>query len=280
MSDGSATDELGRRLKLVVAYDGRRFAGSQRQAGKRTIQAELERAAKAITGSRTPVSLAGRTDSGVHAVGQVAAVSVAGSRPSTESMRRALNAHLPADISVARVEECDAGFDPRRDARWRSYRYRIWMGSRHPLLEGQALQLEGALDLGAMDEAARHFVGEHDFGSFSGLGSGVPGSAWESRPRQRRRRVLACELVETGQEWLPGWGKAIELRVTGDAFLPRQVRGMVGAALDIGRGRQSAEWIGKLLETPDRRHGPPSAPPHGLVLWEVGYHPWVPPSRD
>ena len=274
-------DELGRTLKLVVAYDGRRYAGSQRQAGRQTIQGELELAARAVFKDQSLIRLAGRTDSGVHAVGQVASITIESNQLSTEAVRRALNAHLPPDISVATAEEAEPGFDPRRDATWRSYRYRIWLGPRLALLEGQALQIEGALDLGAMSESVKAFVGEHDFGSFSGLGSGVPGSGWEHRPRRRLRRVLECEVVAAaGAEWLPAWGQAIELRVTGDAFLPRQVRGMVGAALEVGRGRRSADWMGQLLEQPDRRHGPTSAPPHGLVLWEVGYHPWVPPRRD
>ena len=272
---------LGRTLKLVVAYDGRRFAGSQRQAGKRTIQEELETAAGRLFGVKSPVRLAGRTDAGVHALGQIASTREPRVGRDGGAVIAGLNALLPDDISIRDAEIAAADFDPRRDARWREYRYRIAVGAMSPLLAGLVLARRQPLDIGAMHEAARRFEGEHDFAAFAGMGAGTAWSEWRERPRGTVRRIFRCHC-RTASERLFGGGDAIvEVVVSGDAFLPRQVRSMVGALIEVGRGRREPAWIDELLARGDRRGGPETVPGHGLVLWAVGYAPFgdgPPPS--
>ena len=275
-------DGLGRTLKLVVAYDGRRFAGSQRQAGTRTIQEELEIACRRLFSRECPVRLAGRTDAGVHALGQVAAVRVPDSGPSDAAVLDAFNALLPSDVAIRNVGAVAGSFDPRRDARWREYRYRIAIGAVSPLLVGLVLSRRQALDVDAMRQAARRFEGEHDFAAFAGMGAGTPWSAWRDRPRQTVRRIHRCDCRAATDPLFGGGDGILEVAVTGDAFLPRQVRAMVGALIEVGRGRREPAWIEELLASRDRRGGPETVPGHGLVLWEVGYAPFgegPPPSE-
>lgn len=275
-------DGLGRTLKLVVAYDGRRFAGSQRQLGRRTIQAELETACGRLFGAEVPIGLAGRTDAGVHALGQVAAVRAPDRGPSAPAVKDALNALLPDDVAVRSVAAVAAEFDPRRDARWREYRYRIAVGAVSPLLVGLVLERRQTLDADAMGEAARRFEGEHDFAAFAAMGAGTPWSAWRDRPRRTVRRVLRCECRPAVDPLFGGGDGIVEVVVTGDAFLPRQVRAMVGSLIEIGQGRREPAWIDELLALRDRRVGPETVPGHGLVLWAVGYAPFgegPPPSE-
>jgi len=269
-------------LKLVVAYDGRRFAGSQRQVGTRTVQDELETACARLFGVESPVRLAGRTDAGVHAVGQVAAVVDPKLERTDLATMAALNGILPDDVSIRTVEVVTADFDPRRDARWREYRYRICVGTASPLTAGLVLAHWAWLDVEAMRAAARRFEGEHDFASFAGMGAGTPWSAWRERPRQTVRRILRCECRVAVDTLFGSGDRIVEVLVIGDAFLPRQVRAMVGALLEVGRGRRDAAWIDELLARGDRRGGPVTVPGHGLVLWAVGYAPFgegPPPSE-
>jgi len=269
-------------LKLVVAYDGRRFAGSQRQAGKRTVQDELETACARLFGIESPVSLAGRTDSGVHALGQVAAVLDPKRARAASSVMAALNGLLPDDVAIRAIETVGVEFDPRRDARWREYRYRICVGTASPLTVGLVLSHWASLDVQAMRVAAHRFEGEHDFASFAGMGAGTPWSTWRDKPRQTVRRILQCDCHVVVDPLFGGDDRIVELTVVGDAFLPRQVRTMVGALIEVGRGRRDAAWIDELLARGDRRGEPETVPGHGLVLWAVGYAPFgegPPPSE-
>jgi tRNA pseudouridine38-40 synthase len=260
-------------LKLTIAYHGEGFSGSQRQPGQRTIQAELEAAMAALISGPVRVSLAGRTDSGVHALGQVA--SCVDVRPDlgADELRRALNGHLPADIGVMRVERVGADFDPRRTARWRQYRYRIWVGPRQPLLIGRSLQLDGPLNVMRILHGVAKFEGQHDFASFAGLGKGVPGAA-DLGPRGTVRRVYRAKARSRTQR--DYHGQIIEIDIVGDAYLPGQVRSMVGALLEVGYGTKQPDWIDELLSAADRRLGPKAAPPYGLMLVAVGYEDWDP----
>ena len=253
----------------MIAYDGREFSGSQRQPGKRTVQGDLETAIAALFGAETPVSLAGRTDSGVHALGQVA--SCLDRRPDLgeAQIALALRSHLRDDVSVASVVRVPLEFDPRRNARWRQYRYQIWAGVPNPLVRERAMLIERQLDLESMRSASQLLVGEQDFASFAGLGKGVPWSEREGRGTVRR--VWAIELAERNELH----GRMIVIDVTGDAFLAGQVRSMIGALVEVGRGRKGPEWMLEVIGSRDRRAGPKSAPAHGLVLWHVGYEPFA-----
>jgi tRNA pseudouridine38-40 synthase len=260
-------------LKLVVAYDGRRFFGSQRQDGKRTVQGELERAIEEVVEFPVPAYFAGRTDQGVHAVGQVA--SLADHRPELrdQTVQKALNAHLPDDLAVTSVERKLLGFHARYDARWREYRYRVWTGVRQPLAAGIVWQRPGALDIEAMNLAAAKLIGTHDVASFAGGGEGVPGSERQDRVRGTTRTIIVCDV----RRICPWWGNAdptgtlLELRIAADGFLPRMVRTVAGALVEVGRGARPATWIDELLASRDRRLGPMTAPAIGLTLWRVGY---------
>lgn len=257
---------------LTIAYDGRRFAGSQRQGSRRTVQAELERAIGALWGVEAALVFAGRTDQGVHATGQV--VSTADLRPDLDgrTVRKALNVRLPADLSVTRVERRPAEFHARYDAIWREYRYRWWTGARQPLIEGLAAQWERKLDLAAMRAAAGALIGTHDFAAFAGGGEGVPWSDRRDAPRGAVRTMHHCS-VRTLTPW---WGDAadgdlIEIRAAADGFLPRMVRTIAGALVEIGRGERPVDWMSELIAGRDRRLAGKTAPSDGLILWRVGY---------
>lgn len=228
------------------------------------------------------MSLAGRTDSGVHALGQVAAVLDPKQARANSAVMAALNGLLPDDVAIRAIETVGADFDPRRDARWREYRYRVCVGMASPLTVRLVLSHWASLDVQAMRAAAHRFEGEHDFASFAGMGAGTPWSTWRDKPRQTVRRILRCDCHVAVDPLFGGDDRIVEVTVVGDAFLPRQVRTMVGALIEVGRGRREPAWIEELLARGDRRGGPETVPGHGLVLWAVGYAPFgegPPPSE-
>jgi len=259
-------------LRLTLAYDGSGFVGSQSQPGARTVQGELERALVVLGGGEVPATLAGRTDRGVHAAGQVA--SCVDPMPGLDAGRltRALNAHLPPDLAVVAAERRD-GFHARYDARWREYRYRVWCGPRQPQARGWAWERAGALDPVPMASAARRLVGERDFAALAGGGEGVPWGPRQGRPRGTTRRLLRCDCREMEPWWGPSaGGQLLEVRVVADGFLPRMVRNIVALLAEVGRGERPPEAVEAILAGRDRRAGPTAtAPPHGLTLWRVGY---------
>ena len=269
---------MGHRLKLTVAYDGSRVWGSQRQAGRTTVQGILEDALSRLAGRQVAAELAGRTDRGVHAAGQVASCDDIRPAMAPEGIRRALEPNLGDAVAVVDVERVDAGFHARYGATWREYRYRIWAGPRSPLIERHAWHRRRPLDLAAMADASARLVGTHDFASFVAGGEGVPWSERQHRRRGTIRSVRHCSVREVDAWWPSGplAGLGIEVRVIADGFLPRMVRGFVGALGEIGRGANEPAWIDELLERADRRVGPQSAPPDGLVLWRIGYGNAVP----
>lgn len=258
--------------KLTIAYDGTDFVGSQKQANGRSVQEDLERALSRLFGGEYPVVLAGRTDSGVHAIGQVA--SVADMRPEMSDARliEAINAHLADDLAVVGCVRESDGFHARYDAIWREYRYRIWWGVRQPLQRQRAWQRWSALDLEAMAEGAAHLTGEVDLASFAGNGVGVAGAPALGR-RGTVRNIMHCSVYPTEAWWgiAPAAGNGAEIRIIADGFLPQVVRSVAGALADVGRQKRSPDWIGELITAADRRVGPQTAPPHGLMLWRVGY---------
>lgn len=242
------------RLALLLEYDGAAFGGSQRQANAPSVQAALEEAIVRLTGHVTRTVFAGRTDSGVHACGQVAAFDTAVVLP-VERWRRGLNAHLPATVAVRAVAEVAPGFDPRRHARTRTYRYRIWNAPvRSPLWRERAWFVPAPLDVPAMAQAVAALEGEHDFAAFAA--SPGPG-------RSTVRRLLRAALCQRGP--------LLTVEMEGTAFLPHQVRRTVGALVEIGRGRLPPAIVEQWLRVPVTGVAGPAAPPHGLCLTRVTY---------
>jgi tRNA pseudouridine38-40 synthase len=268
-------DELpsgGSALKVILAYDGSGFAGSQRQPVQRTVQAVLEDTFSTLAGRQTAVVLAGRTDEGVHAAGQVAGV--ADVRPDWQASRYevALNALLPDDCGVERIERVEATFHARFDARWREYRYRIWSGPRQPLARSVVWRRHGEIDVDAINDGASRLNGTHDVASFAGGGEGVPWSDRQSAPRGTVRTIMICSARPIDPWWGPaGAGELIELRIVADGFLPRMVRTIAGVLEEIGQRRREPAWVDALLAGRDRRMAGETAPAHGLTLWRVGY---------
>ena len=242
----------GRRLALLLEYDGSRYGGSQLQPDVPTIQGELERALEQLTQEHHRVAFAGRTDAGVHAAGQVAAFTTV-STLETAVFKRGLNALLPEEIAVRRAVEAPEGFDPRRHASSRTYRYTIYNApTRSPLRRAQAWHLVESLDMPAMQAAAAQLLGEHDFAAFS-----------------RREGVSTVRCMHHATVMRSGPLLTVELQAT--AFLRQQVRRTVGALVEIGAGRLTIEAFRNLLQQAEPNSAGPLAPAHGLCLVRVAY---------
>jgi tRNA pseudouridine38-40 synthase len=263
-----------RSFRLTLAYDGTCFSGSQTQPKQRTVQGELEQTLGSIGASPSVVIFAGRTDRGVHASGQVVSARLATWRASAEELQRALNARLATDLAVVAADECAASFNPRFDATWREYRYRIAPTIVSPFLRRYAWTPRAAVNAARVAAGAERLVGTHDFASFAGGGEGVPWSDRATRRHGTTRTVFRCECRETAAYPTLSAGPSqsvLDIRVVADGFLPRMVRNIVGALCEVGQGRQEPEWISDLLQVKDRRSGSVVAPPEGLTLWKVGF---------
>ncbi len=249
-----------RTIALLLAYDGTDFAGSQWQTDIRTVQGALETAWEALTQERKRIVLAGRTDAGVHASGQVAHVQTM-TRHQLTTIQRGLNAHLPIDVTVQDVGEATPDFHARFSAIQREYRYLIDCAPAPlPQLRHQALHHPGSLDVEAMAAALRLLEGTHDFAAFT-----------TATPAQRStvRTVYQARIVE--REWHDRRLLAIE--VAANAFLQHMVRLIVGTVLLVGRKRMSVAQFGEVLVSRDRALAGPTAPAHGLTLTAVRYPP-------
>jgi tRNA pseudouridine38-40 synthase len=243
-----------RRIALLLEYDGTRFAGSQYQPGLPTVQGALEEAVLRTTGEPVRAAFAGRTDAGVHARGQVASFDTAGAL-APEVIQRALNAWLPRDVAVLEAVEAAPDLDVRRDARRRHYRYVIDNRPVRPALDRErAWHVPGDLDVAAMDRAACQLVGRHDFAAFA--------SALESPDAGTVRELYAFTVRRAGTQ--------ICCDLVANAFLPHQVRRMVGALTIVGQGRMAEAAYAALLDAPPSTAGP-AAPAHGLYLMSVEY---------
>lgn len=256
-----------RTFRIDLGYDGTDFFGSQRQPGVRTVQGELEAAVARLAGEPTRVTLAGRTDRGVHAVGQVASLTLRWARSAAE-LARALMALTPDDVVVYGAQEVAPTFHARFDARWREYRYFVWEGSPAVLLRRSVWQVRRGLDLAAMEMATGAFVGQQDFAAVAGDGTGVPGGGVNT---VRTVSLARWRVVEAPFERTARGGRLLEFAIRADGFLPHMVRNIVGALVAIGRGEQPVSWAAELLASRDRRRGGAPAPPQGLVLWRVAY---------
>jgi tRNA pseudouridine38-40 synthase len=250
------------RFKLTLAYDGRPFAGWQVQARGRTIQGEVEAAIAQLAGPGPRVHGSGRTDAGVHALGQVAHFDAPDAcRLDEGEWHRALNALLPPSIRVMRCERVGPEFHARFDATGKVYRYRLWNGEVLPPLEhGLAWHLPGRLDERALRQAARLFEGRKDFSAFC-ANRGEPGEEDRNRVRTLRR----IEIVTRGE--------LIELTFEGDGFLYKMVRMIVGAIVRHARGLAALDELQSLLDHPARRKPGWQAPADGLTLERVEFSP-------
>lgn len=245
------------RYKLTIEYDGAKYAGWQRQENGPSIQQALMNAAEALDGAPVMVVGAGRTDAGVHALGQVAHIDLSKDLPN-HKVRDALNAHLrPHPISVLKAEDAAADFHARFDATSRSYVYRIV--NRKPDLtldKGKAWRMPSPLDADAMHTAAQVLVGRHDFTTF------------RDSKCQADTPVKTLNLIRVSRQ-----GGEVVIDTTARSFLHRQVRSMVGSLVEVGRGHEPVEWIASILWAADRKACGPVAPADGLYLAAVGYAP-------
>ncbi len=249
---------MPQRLKLVVAYDGTPFAGWQSQVHGNAIQDHLERAFSTVAREQLRVHGAGRTDAGVHALGQVAHVDLPARTLPAETWPTALNAALPPTIRVLRCQYVSAAFHARFSAKGKLYRYRIWNDRILPPLEwNRAWHVPGALDTAVMQEEAEAFIGRHDFASFA---------ANRGQPEQNTTRTIDQARVRQS-------GRCITLEFSGDGFLYRMVRLMVGALVRAGQGRAGRGEILRRLAVPAQTSGTSRfvAPAAGLILVRVRY---------
>jgi tRNA pseudouridine38-40 synthase len=244
------------KVKVVLEYEGTGFAGWQAQPGKRTVEAELRRALRELTGVEHAPQVAGRTDAGAHARGQVVSFRLAG-RVGPGRLVSGLNALLPEDISVLSAEPVEEDFHARYSARWRRYGYLYLDRPSRPALERhRCWHLRTRLDVGAMGEAASLLVGRHDWTTFCSA----------SEPARARLRQMASAAVVRR-------GEMVELELVAEGFLRGLARGIAGALAEVGAGRRPPGWVGDLLEARDRRLAPRTAPARGLTLLEVVYGP-------
>jgi len=249
----------GRVLRLDLEYDGAEFSGWAAQPGLRTVEGALRDALHTLLRAPFELAVAGRTDAGVHASGQVASVAT-GSAMEPGRLLRGLAALLPPDLSVRAAADAPAGFDARRDARSRRYEYRVLPGPPSALRRARVLHHPARLDPDAMADAAARVVGRHDFRAFT--------------PTRTEhvffdRTVTACEWSRRDDE--------LVLAVEADAFLRHMVRVLVGTLLLVGRGAWPASRLDGLLRGAPRGAAGPTSPPHALTLVGVAYDPWEPP---
>ncbi len=237
--------------RLLIEYDGTEFSGWARQPGLRTVQGELERAlCVVLRRDSVPLTVAGRTDAGVHALGQVASYAGEPTRPD------AVNALLPYDVAVVACEAAAPGFDARRDATSRAYVYRVLTRPSRSVFERRrALHWPLALDVGALEACAGLVAGEHDFTAFT--------------PTETDH--VRFERIVLGASWAqPGPG-LLEFRIEADAFMRNMIRVLVGTMLEVGGGRRSVQAFGALLRGRPRAEAGVTAPPHGLHFLGAGY---------
>jgi len=260
-------------FKITLAYDGTDFVGWQRQAAGVSIQGLLEEALRELDQRDVTVTGAGRTDAGVHALGQVAAFSI-GRALAADAVVRALNARLPEAVRVLSAEEVPPSFHPQFGARAKTYRYRIWNGDvSSPFERRYAWHVPGALDLDAMQAAARILEGVHDFAAFQSTGG---------ETKTTEREILSSRIADGG--WRIDWSiesaesairnpqsELLAYQIVGTGFLRHMVRAIAGSLVEVGRGRRPPEWLADVLASRDRGIAGPTAPAEGLFLVSVTY---------
>lgn len=258
-------------VRIVVAYDGAGFTGWQRQPGFRTVQGELEAAVAVLAGVEVKVRGASRTDTGVHALGQIAAFDSPRDIPPYKWVR-GINGKLDEDVAVRSAEPCEPGYDPRFDARAKTYRYLLHLGAvRDPLLSERAWHLGPRrarstghppvdpaewLDVEAMRAAAKELEGTHDFRAF------------KTSRDPREQTVRTIDRVEVIEGW-DGREDIVAIEVEGNAFMHNMVRIIAGTLVDVGRSRRAPESLREVIANGDRAGAGETAPPGGLYLVEI-----------
>jgi tRNA pseudouridine38-40 synthase len=257
--------------KLTVAYDGSPYNGWQIQPGLPTIQGTIARALHHVTGETVLPQGSGRTDTGVHALGQVASVSLASPIPAS-NLQRALNHILPTSIRIVSVEEASPDFHARHSARRKTYEYRIAVQPIcPPTLAPFVWNCTWPLSLAAMQQGAAHVVGTHDFTSFAATD---PDLANRNASEEDDDTMPSLAKTAIRTIYASTWhreGDLLLYRVTGSGFLHHMVRNLVGTIVDVGRGRTAPDAIPTILASRSRTAAGPTAPPHGLFLVEVNY---------
>jgi len=241
--------------KLTVAYRGTDFSGWQRQSAKRTVQGCIEDALEKIWGAKISLQGSGRTDTGVHAHGQIASFNAPRLHPA-KVLQRALNANLPRDVRIVKCRLVSPAFHARFDAKGKTYRYLIWNHLvQDPFTLDTHWHLPRPLDLPAMRRAARMLLGRHDFASFTSN----PGYERETTVRTMKRVSVVRD------------GAVLVFHFTADGFLYRMVRNFVGALAKVGLGKMTVDDFGKILRACSRSESPATAPACGLYLMNVTY---------
>jgi len=244
-----------RTIKLLIEYDGTNYLGWQVQPKGPTIQGTIEEKLALLTGETIHLIGSGRTDAGVHALGQVAHFKTQ-SQMDVRSFQKALNSLFPPDIVIRRVEEVEEGFHARKNSKSKIYEY--WILNRNlrsAFHRGTAWHIPQKLDLKEMKKATWWLIGEHDFSSFRSVGSPT---------RTAVRKVIMAELKRS-QEGL------IRFEIEANGFLKQMVRSIVGTLVEVGKGKINSEEFQKILESKDRKMAGPTAPARGLFLKEVKY---------
>lgn len=257
----SAADQTAR-VRMTVAYDGASFHGFAQNTGVRTVGATLATALKKILGHDVDLTCAGRTDKGVHAIGQVVSFDARETGLDLGSLQRSVNALCGPAVAVRDAAVAPPDFDARFSATGRRYRYLVWnRPDPDPFLAGRAWHVDAALDRAAMTLACDPFIGEHDFSAFC------------RRPKatQGREVSLVRRVLEAG--WHDDGTGLLRFEVEARAFCHQMVRSVVGTLVDVGRGRLRAGQLIEILRSGDRNRAGEVAPPHGLYLLAVRYPP-------
>lgn len=247
------------RIKLTIAYLGTPFCGWQKQPGKRTVQSELEHALFLLYGCKVCTTASGRTDAGVHALAQTVHFD-APAPHANERIAAALNRHLPPEIRAILAEEVTDDFNARKSAHKKTYEYRLYFAQNdNPFLKDRAARIYGDYNVPAMQQAAKKFVGTHDFTAFRLLGSNATTTV---------RTLYECELIFGANEFN---AKSLTLTVSANGFLYKMVRLIVGSLFEVGKGRLSEAQIDKMLQSGEQLWNKKPAPPEGLYLKQVEY---------
>ncbi|MCA9137590.1 MAG: tRNA pseudouridine(38-40) synthase TruA [Planctomycetales bacterium] len=258
---------MTRTFALTIAYDGTDFAGWQVQPGQETIQGTLQSAIKKSTGHDVNVTGSGRTDAGVHALGQVASCRFANWTASPLALLKAINSRLPETVVVVSVQDAPTDFHAIRDAIGKRYRYQIQVRhQRDPFEHRYRWRLRRDVDVAAMIKAAAKVIGHRDFSSFESAGAARKTSV---------RHVRDCQVI-VADDYRTTGHLAIEVEANG--FLYNMVRNIVGTLVEVGYGKQPPEWVDHVLDRQDRTLAGQAAPPQGLFLKEVYYQPGFQPQ--